>query len=72
MTTHGRVHRHTARSTGPALFAGPEYVGQLRMFWLAPLIGAAIGAAIGGALARWLFEPADEVETEVIERPAAG
>lgn len=68
MTTHGRVHRHTARSTGPALFAGPEYVGQLRMFWLAPLIGA----AIGGALARWLFEPADEVETEVIERPAAG
>ena len=29
-----------ARSTGPALFAGGEYVGQLWLFWLAPIIGA--------------------------------
>jgi aquaporin Z len=50
-----------ARSTGPALFAGPEYVGQLWLFWAAPLIGA----AIGGLVARWLYEPIDTIETEV-------
>src|SRR5213078_37118 len=44
-----------ARSTGPALFAGGEYVAQLWLFWLAPLVGA----VIGGTLARWMHEPAD-------------
>ncbi|MEB3337218.1 MAG: aquaporin Z [Leptolyngbyaceae bacterium] len=29
-----------ARSTGPALFAGPELVGQLWLFWVAPIAGA--------------------------------
>jgi aquaporin Z len=47
-----------ARSTGPALFAGAAYVGQLWMFWLAPLIGA----AVGGVVARWLYEPPEVVE----------
>jgi aquaporin Z len=54
-----------ARSTGPALFAGAEYLGQLWLFWLAPLIGA----AVGGALGRWMYEPADVIETEVVEAP---
>jgi aquaporin Z len=31
-----------ARSTGPALFAGGESLSQLWLFWVAPLIGAAI------------------------------
>ena len=52
-----------ARSTGPALFAGGAYIGQLWLFWLAPLIGAAIGGVIG----RWMYEPADIVETVVVE-----
>lgn len=39
-----------ARSTGPALFAGGEYIAQLWLFWLAPLVGA----ALAGLLARWL------------------
>ncbi len=39
-----------ARSTGPALFAGGEYIGQLWLFWLAPLIGG----ALGGLTAKWL------------------
>ena len=30
-----------ARSTSQALFAGGEYIAQLWMFWLAPLLGAA-------------------------------
>ena len=58
-----------ARSTGPALFAGGAYIGQLWLFWAAPLIGAAIGGVIG----RWMYEPADtevvSIETVVVEEP---
>lgn len=53
-----------ARSTGPALFAGGDYIGQLWLFWAAPLAGA----LLGGMVARWMYEPADVVETEVVER----
>ena len=35
-----------ARSTGPALFAGGDYIEQLWLFWLAPIVGAVIGALI--------------------------
>ncbi|CAO4177260.1 aquaporin Z [Methylorubrum populi] len=55
-----------ARSTGPALFAGGEYVAQLWMFWLAPIVGA----IAAGAMARWLYEPADVVDTAIVERRA--
>ena len=53
-----------ARSTGPALFAGAEYVAQLWLFWLAPIAGA----ILAGIVARWLYEPADIVETAIVER----
>jgi aquaporin Z len=39
-----------ARSTGPALFAGPEYMGQLWLFWAAPIIGAIIAGLVSRAL----------------------
>ncbi|MGQ4273204.1 aquaporin Z [Terrihabitans sp. B22-R8] len=52
-----------ARSTGPALFAGGEYIAQLWLFWIAPIAGA----VIAGALARWFYEPAGIIDTEVIE-----
>ena len=39
-----------ARSTAVALFAGGPYVGQLWLFWLAPIIGGIIGAVIHKAL----------------------
>src|SRR6516225_5990045 len=52
-----------ARSTGPALFAGGEYIAQLWLFWLAPIIGA----VIAGLLARWMYEPEAIVETLVVE-----
>lgn len=29
-----------ARSLGPALFAGPELLGQVWLFWVAPILGA--------------------------------
>ena len=57
-----------ARSTGPALFAGGAYVGQLWLFWIAPLIGA----AIAGLLARWLYESEGIDETIVIEERHVG
>lgn len=57
-----------ARSTGPALFAGGEHIAQLWLFWAAPLIGA----VVAGALARWMYEPAEIVETKVIEGTRVG
>lgn len=39
-----------ARSTGPALFQGGWAIGQLWLFWVAPLIGG----ALGGVLYRWV------------------
>jgi aquaporin Z len=53
-----------ARSTGPALFAGAPFVHQLWLFWLAPIVGA----AVAGFFTRWLYH--DElvtVETIVVE-----
>jgi aquaporin Z len=35
-----------ARSTGPALFAGGWALGQLWLFWVAPIIGAVLAGAI--------------------------
>jgi len=39
-----------ARSTGPALFSGGVAIGQLWLFWVAPLIGAVLAGLVG----RWL------------------
>lgn len=44
-----------ARSTGVALFAGSGALGQLWLFWVAPLAGG----ALGGILYAWL-RPANE------------
>jgi aquaporin Z len=52
-----------ARSTGPALVAGGEYVSQLWLFWIAPLAGA----AVAGLLARWLYENEGIDDTIVVE-----
>jgi aquaporin Z len=39
-----------ARSTGPALIVGGWALGQLWLFWIAPLVGA----VLGGAVYSWL------------------
>lgn len=41
-----------ARSTGVALFVGDWAVSQLWLFWLAPIVGAAIGALIYNFIAK--------------------
>ena len=52
-----------ARSTGPALFVGGWALGQLWLFWVAPIAGALLAGATFGAL----FEP-DEKEPPVTGR----
>jgi aquaporin Z len=45
-----------ARSTGPAILVGGWALGQLWMFWVGPILGA----ALAGAADRWLAERGDE------------
>jgi len=35
-----------ARSTAPAVFAGGAYISQLWLFWLAPIVGAALAGLV--------------------------
>ncbi|HEU4602371.1 MAG TPA: aquaporin Z [Steroidobacteraceae bacterium] len=51
-----------ARSTGPALFVGGWALAQLWLFWLAPIVGAAI--------AGWVYRTA--LESEKAEPPVTG
>jgi aquaporin Z len=41
-----------ARSTGPALFVGGWAIGQLWLFWLAPIVGA----LLAGFAYKWLWD----------------
>jgi aquaporin Z len=52
-----------ARSTGPALFAGGQYLGQLWLFWVAPIAGG----MIAGGLTRWLHAAEAILDTIVVE-----
>jgi len=47
-----------ARSTGPALFVGGWALSQLWLFWVAPIVGA----ALAGFAYRWLGGEAEAVE----------
>lgn len=49
-----------ARSTAPALFVGGWALGQLWLFWLAPLLGG----ALGGVMYRWV-SPSDPAPVAV-------
>jgi len=51
-----------ARSTGPAIFVGGWAIQQLWLFWVAPIVGAALAG-----LAYALFQ---EVEPEPLARSA--
>jgi aquaporin Z len=39
-----------ARSTGPAIFVGGWAISQLWLFWVAPIIGAALAGVVYGWL----------------------
>jgi aquaporin Z len=53
-----------ARSTGPALFVGGWALAQLWLFWVAPIIGAAIAGFVYPAIAE---EALVRVERRVVE-----
>ena len=52
-----------ARSTSQALFAGGDYIVQLWLFWLAPVVGGVIGALVYRAL---LGAPADDLADDLV------
>ena len=49
-----------ARSTGPAVFVGGWAIGQLWLFWVAPILGAIIGGFISDTFFRAPQEPIRE------------
>lgn len=49
-----------ARSTGPAIFVGEWALSQLWLFWVAPILGAAIGGLISDTFFRAPQEPIRE------------
>ena len=57
-----------ARSTGPALFVGGLALQQLWLFWIAPILGAAIAGVIYPAL---FGEAEKQPQREVRSKPAA-
>jgi aquaporin Z len=56
-----------ARSTGPAFFAGGEYIVQLWLFWIAPIAGG----IVGGVVARWMYDEKKVIETLALEERGA-
>lgn len=62
------VSVNPARSTGPALWVGGWALGQLWLFWLAPLAGA----FIAGMLSAWLHEDrAVRIAARATQTPSA-
>jgi aquaporin Z len=59
-----------ARSLGPAIFAGPEYLAQVWLFWVAPIIGAILGGLFYSSVLSDGYEP-DIVGENAAERTAA-
>ncbi len=46
------VSVNPARSTGPALFVGDWAISQLWLFWVAPIVGAALAGAVYPLIAK--------------------
>jgi aquaporin Z len=58
-----------ARSLGPAIFAGPEYLAQVWLFWVAPILGAILGGLFYSNVMAEGYEP-DIIGDVVSEQPA--
>ncbi|WP_088343026.1 MULTISPECIES: aquaporin [Rhodomicrobium] len=52
-----------ARSTAAAMYGGSDVIGQLWMFWLAPILGG----VLGGLLARWIQD--EQHQAVVVTQP---
>jgi aquaporin Z len=54
-----------ARSTGPAIFAGGFALQQLWVFWVAPIVGAALAGVVYPLIARQPVLPVEQAEATV-------
>lgn len=45
----GNISVNPARSTGSAIFVGGWALGQLWLFWVAPIAGAAVAGVASGS-----------------------
>jgi aquaporin Z len=52
-----------ARSTSQAIFAGSDYLAQLWLFWLAPIVGGVLGAVIYRVV---LGVPEEDIDNPVV------
>ena len=57
-----------ARSTSQAVYAGGDYLGQLWLFWVAPIVGAVLGALVYRFV---LGGPEDDLRREISGDPQA-
>ncbi|WP_230008069.1 aquaporin, partial [Microbacterium sp. Bi128] len=70
----GNVPFNPARATAAAIFSGPDALGQLWLFWVAPVVGAAIaGLVFRGFVqsARTSGQASDAATAAVTDQPAA-
>jgi aquaporin Z len=54
----GNVPFNPARATASAIFSGPDALGQLWLFWVAPVVGAAIAGLVFRGFAQSTAQPA--------------
>ena len=54
----GNVPFNPARATASAIFSGPDALGQLWLFWVAPVVGAAIAGLVFRGFAQSNAQPA--------------
>jgi aquaporin Z len=53
----GNVPFNPARATASAIFSGPDALGQLWLFWVAPVVGAAIAGLVFRGFAQTSVQP---------------
>jgi aquaporin Z len=66
----GNVPFNPARATASAIFSGPDALGQLWLFWVAPVVGAAIAGLVFRGFAQSNAQPAAGPDAELAAEPA--
>ena len=70
----GNVPFNPARATASAIFSGPDALGQLWLFWVAPVVGAAIAGLVfrGFVQSARTSDPADCARSPAQPTPPQG
>ncbi|RKR18590.1 MIP/aquaporin family protein [Arthrobacter oryzae] len=67
----GNVPFNPARATASAIFSGPDALGQLWLFWVAPVVGAAIAGLVFRGFAQSVARPASPANAGPASRSRA-